>query len=356
MKKMTKWMTLSLSAAALLGLTACGAKPAPSPTATPEPTQAPAVQPAELDDLEGVLTAMEEDTKATIEYLSSESERLKAEIGGDYQTYKERQEDINRWLELVDSETAGYVQRTQEVCKRYFTLLPDKAEHSYDAMDDAVDEVYDRIYDDARDDYYDAVFKDLLEDFYDDYFSDLLEDAFDVAPYQEVYELRSDFYDRWYDTRSSVYDRLYDMGVTLYDQCYELRMAAYDDNYDFGQVLADLEQQKATESAERTVEQDEPEPTAEEEPQDESQIRPEFKEAMDSCEQFYDEYVTFMQKYQENSSDLTLLADYASYMTRYEEMMNKLDAIEEDDLTTAELAYYIEVTSRIQQKLLTIAA
>ena len=117
-----------------------------------------------------------------------------------------------------------------------------------------------------------------------------------------------------------------------------------------------MEKQKATGSAESTVEQDEPEPTAEEEPQDESRIRPEFKEAMDSCEQFYDEYVAFMQKYQENSSDLTLLADYASYMTRYEEMMNKLDAIEEDDLTTAELAYYIEVTSRIQQKLLTIAA
>ena len=37
-------------------------------------------------------------------------------------------------------------------------------------------------------------------------------------------------------------------------------------------------------------------------------------------------------------------------------MMNKLDAIDEDDLTTAELAYYIEVTSRIQQKLLTVVA
>ena len=61
MKKTMKWMTLSLSAAALLGLTACGAKPAPAPTASPEPTQIPAVQPAELDDLEGVLTAMEEE-------------------------------------------------------------------------------------------------------------------------------------------------------------------------------------------------------------------------------------------------------------------------------------------------------
>ena len=360
MKKTMKWITLSLSAVALLGLTACGAKPAPAPTATPESTQAPAVQPAELDDLEGILSAMEAVTKATIAYLTSESERLKAEIGGDYQTYKAKQKDINRWLELVDTETASYVQRTQEGCKRYFTLLPDKVEHSYDAMDDAVDEVYDRIYDDARDDYYDAVFEDLLEDFYDDYFSDLLEDAFDVAPYQEVYELRSDFYDRWYDTRSSVYDRLYEAGVTLYDQCYELRMAAYDDNYNFAQILADLEKQKATESAESAAEQDKPEssaePAAEEEPLDESRIRPEFKEAMDSCEQFYDEYVAFMQKYQENPGDLTLLADYASYITRYEEMMNKLDAIEEDDLTTAELAYYIEVTSRIQQKLLTIAA
>ena len=131
MKKTMKWITLSLSAAALLGLTACGAKPAPPPAATPEPTRAPAVQPAELNDLEGILTAMEEDTKATIAYLTSESERLKAEIGGDYQTYKAKQKDINRWLELVDTETASYVQRTQEGCKRYFTLLPDKVEHLF---------------------------------------------------------------------------------------------------------------------------------------------------------------------------------------------------------------------------------
>lgn len=126
----------------------------------------------------------------------------------------------------------------------------------------------------------------------------------------------------------------------------------------------DLEQKQADEMEElgepepvvEDVTEDAAEDIVEEVPLDESQIRPEFKEAMDSYEQFYDEYVAFMQKYKENPSDLTLLADYASYMARYEDTMNKLDAIDEDDLTTAELAYYIEVNARIQQKLLTMAS
>lgn len=36
-------------------------------------------------------------------------------------------------------------------------------------------------------------------------------------------------------------------------------------------------------------------------------LRPEFKEAMDSYEAFYDEYCAFMKKYMKNPTDLKLL-------------------------------------------------
>ena len=88
---------------------------------------------------------------------------------------------------------------------------------------------------------------------------------------------------------------------------------------------------------------------------DDGFIRPEFKEAMDSYEAFFAEYAALMQAISDDPGDLTLLARYAAYMNRYTETMEALDGIEEDELTTAELSYYIEVMSRIQQLLLAAA-
>ncbi len=85
-------------------------------------------------------------------------------------------------------------------------------------------------------------------------------------------------------------------------------------------------------------------------------LRPEFKEAMDSYEAFFDEYVAFMEKYAaSDGSDLSLLADYASYMSTYADMMADLEAWDSEEMSPAETAYYIEVQARISQKLLSIA-
>lgn len=85
-------------------------------------------------------------------------------------------------------------------------------------------------------------------------------------------------------------------------------------------------------------------------------MRPEFKEAMDSYEEFFDEYIAFMNKYAESEgSDLTLLADYASYMSKYADMMADFEAWDNEDMNAAEAAYYLEVQTRINQKLLEIA-
>lgn len=85
-------------------------------------------------------------------------------------------------------------------------------------------------------------------------------------------------------------------------------------------------------------------------------MRPDFKKAMDSYEDFFDEYVAFMKKYAaSDGSDLTLLTDYVAYMSKYADMMADLEAWDSTDMNTAETAYYIEVQSRINQKLLEVA-
>lgn len=89
----------------------------------------------------------------------------------------------------------------------------------------------------------------------------------------------------------------------------------------------------------------------------ETEIRPEVKEFLDSYEAFMDEYVAFMQRYNSASqTDLAaMMGDYASFLNRYAEFSEKIDAMDESELTTAETAYYLEVTSRVSQKLLLAA-
>ena len=88
---------------------------------------------------------------------------------------------------------------------------------------------------------------------------------------------------------------------------------------------------------------------------DSAEIDPDFKVAMDSYEAFFDEYVAIMKKYKENPADMSILADYATYMGQYADMMQKFEAWENEDLNKAELAYYIDVQARITKKLLEVA-
>lgn len=116
-----------------------------------------------------------------------------------------------------------------------------------------------------------------------------------------------------------------------------------------------------------TKDNSETESTTEEEPTEEatteettsqvdaSGIRPEFKAAMDSYEKFFDEYCAFMKKYKESNNASSMLADYTKYMAQYTDMMAKLDAVDENELSSEEALYYAEVSNRISSKLLEVA-
>ena len=79
-------------------------------------------------------------------------------------------------------------------------------------------------------------------------------------------------------------------------------------------------------------------------------IRPEFKESMDAFEKFIDDYYDFCVKYSKSPDDMSMMMDYLSWMTDYTETMEKLDEIDEESLTPAEDAYYLEVMLHIEKK------
>jgi hypothetical protein len=83
-------------------------------------------------------------------------------------------------------------------------------------------------------------------------------------------------------------------------------------------------------------------------------MRPEFKEAMDAYEEFYDEYSDFMVKYKENPTDLTLLTQYGKLMNEVLEMDEAFKAWGKEELNDAELKYYLEVNNRVMQKMIDV--
>lgn len=85
-------------------------------------------------------------------------------------------------------------------------------------------------------------------------------------------------------------------------------------------------------------------------------MRPEFKQAMDSYEEFMNEYCEFMKRYAESGgTDVALLADYASYMSKYADLVEDFKAWDDGEMNTAETAYYLDVQTRVNTKLLEVA-
>lgn len=73
---------------------------------------------------------------------------------------------------------------------------------------------------------------------------------------------------------------------------------------------------------------------------------------MDEYEEFMDKYVDFMKSYDAN--DVTMLSEYTELLSQYNTYMDKVSKIDEDSLSSADLAYYLDVTNRVNKKLLEV--
>lgn len=86
------------------------------------------------------------------------------------------------------------------------------------------------------------------------------------------------------------------------------------------------------------------------------EINEDFKIAMDSYEKFIDEYVDILKKYQNsNGTDMSILSDYADYVSKYANYVEDFEKWESKDLNAEEIKYYIDVQARVTKKLLEIS-
>ena len=100
----------------------------------------------------------------------------------------------------------------------------------------------------------------------------------------------------------------------------------------------------------------EPNPVKEAEPiKTADGVDPELKAFLDSYEKFIDEYILFMKKYMEDPGNaVSMLGEYASIMEKYGEFAEAVEKYDEKEMSTADAKYYLEVTNRINQKMLDV--
>lgn len=373
MKKVIS-MTLALVMAA--SLAACGggassgssaaaqSAPAPTPESTAAEAQDSTASAGDDGTLYGTASA---DIESTVSSFTAAYEALTADIA----TYDDYVANVDR----VEAFYATVIEETRNLCIRLREYGADYVDSvlssglTCDEMYDELDVLYDDLYDDAGGDVYDEIYDDLMGDLYDVFYDGILKDAYDTVDYSDWADTHSNEYDFWSDAHSDIYDEWSDFHSDIYDLWSDVRGELWDDDLDraaekLADFRADLQSLKeesaqtgsagsqaasSSAPAESTASGTAPEELVD-------GMRPDFKNAMDSYETFMGEYCDFMAKYNESDgSDLSLLSDYASFLSQYAEMAESFEAWDSEDLTDAETAYYLEVQTRVSQKLLEVA-
>ena len=354
MKK--RWLTGITILTMTVGLTACGETAKTTETTDSVSTNSTQEVSANYDNssLEGIREGIESDFSNTIQKITEKLEETNSAVGNSYEEYIENKHLITDWYAFTISEEDALFKRTVERSVEYYKLIATSIDPAdYDARDDAMEAFYDDIYDDQMDNFYVEVYDDAMDEVYNTYYDGIVEDGYDVAPYEKWSEECSICYKEWSESSSSIYKSWSDTSSKLYGYWSAVSSGFYQKNFDVDAIIQQYEEEKSKSESTETKSESTSAKQA-----DSSQIdgiRPEFQEAMDSYEAFYTEYCEFMKEYNENPTDLTLLAKYADMLVKAEEMNEAFEAWNEDELSNEELKYYLDVNNRVMKMLVDVA-
>lgn len=335
------------------------------------------------DTLEELEVLAEEDAESTVALLEEDFDSLQEDVDT-YEKYLEGDAVEDFYGEVCDE--------TEQFCIRQYHYALKGAELvvaedvPFKEKCDLLEETYESAYEGPAEDFEQDVCYGLLEDARDYFYYGLIEDAQDSQEHSDWQKVRSDEYDALSGVESNLRSMMTDTYAEILAFYSDVATAllsgddvqAEEKIEDFRAVVEEREgglkgktQDEEGLSEESAKEKDLTEKSAEDadsgkksskeadaesgDSAESSDIDPSFKAAMDSYEEFFDGYIEFMNKYAENPSDPSLLASYAEFMTQYTEIMEEMESWDDGSLNDAELAYYLDVTLRIEQKLLDAA-
>lgn len=368
---MKKTTALFIAILMMVSLVACGEKNVDSTSDEQETNQQQSstttpVREYDETDPAAVLGEIINDFADVTTNLTQKLEETFTAVGTTFEDYQKNKELVDEWIALVLSESDALFARTKENSIAYFKLIAADEDHKYSEFcDDALDEYYDAVYDEAMDEYYDILYDEAMDDLYDEYYDGIIDDAYDDLEYEEWSKASSECYKQWSDTSSAIYKKWSDESSYIYGLWSAMDSAfCWNDNYDVDAIVAEYDKEKtekdnhndtttpSTDSSTQTSKPNTTEKEPEKDNADKGGLDPDFKAAMDSYENFMDEYVAFMKKYKANPGDLSILTDYADYMSKYADFVEDFEKWEDEEMNAAETAYYIEVQSRVSKKLL----
>lgn len=338
MKKILVWLTVVMM---IFSLVACENEKTPDSN---EEAKQPETS-YDKNDLDSILAALEAKYEAAMTSITDESEDVLEKIGDTYECYAENKEAVTDFYENSFSVAEKLYADIESISVEYFNCIASNGIKDYDEWNDSMDEFYD-------------TWDDIYEDMYDET-DDLIEDGEDSLSYSEYSDTWSAMYNEYSDAWSAMYNAYSDAWSNIYTNYSSVWSGFYNGNTDVEELLKKSTEENADKESEETTSKEETKVDDENETDSAELVdgmRPEFKEAMDSYEAFYDEYCDFMKKYKENPTDTSLITEYADMMKTLVDMDEKFKAWESNDLNSEELKYYIDVSSRISKKLLDVAS
>lgn len=316
----------------------------------------------DMDELEAIMSEGMEKLSKEVE---KEYSKLKSELNS-YDAYVKNIGDMEAFYEGIAVVHKEYCIEMRKLALAYGEHIIE-SDCSQEDKYEELDAIYDYIYDDGGDDLYDLVYDDLFDELYDDFYDGILDDAYDDVEYDEWSDIHSQEYDWWSDTHSEIYDDWSDMKSDVYDFWSDLKGEVWSDDLERANKKIEKFQKKIDklqpENSEENVAEDETKDIADKEDSKDAEktsnkkeelvdgMRPAFKEAMDSYESFYEDYVALMKEYNENPGDMELMAKSVELMEKSIEVNEKFEAWDEDEMNDAELKYYLKVQARVLEKL-----
>lgn len=191
-------------------------------------SEVPVTSEASTDPADVWSNTVEKDIADTLAALDTEYEQLKNELN----TYEAYAQNPDKMEAFYDRVRAVNQELGIKVCEYGIAYAEEvvNSDNSFDDKYDALEDMYDIMYDDAGEDIYKGIYDGILEDMYDDFYDGLLDDAYDKTAYDEWYDKRSNEYDWWSDARSDVYDDWSDFRSDIYDFWTDVRGEMWDND------------------------------------------------------------------------------------------------------------------------------
>lgn len=306
---------------------------------------------------EGILGDIQADFSETIDTLNTELQNVYSGVGETYDDYVKNKSLISDWYALALDESQKLFDRTNEKSVEYYKWVATEYANDYSEADSAMNDYFQAVYNGVMDDYFDAVYNDAMDELFQKYYNGIIDDGYDSTEYAQWSEESSQFYQQWSDASSAFYQLWSEEGSSIYRRWSAVSSGFFADNYDVDAILKELEEkQSAEENDSDKEESNKADTTKELEATDKeaasSEVTPELKAFLDEYEAFFDEYIEFMKKYNNSDDSLSLMADYLQILEKYTSFTEAVEKYDSDEMSDADRAYYIEVTTRVSKKLL----